>query len=994
MRNLVVWMAFRLVQGGRDDSVPKQEMCKVKEKRQNYLHNKNRFPTFAHLYARLRTVFRIFSNVSHVNPKPMKRHFSLLLTFVFCLLASVQAAEPDFFTVKNTHASQKLTVMLKRGSYAPANVTLNYRVIDASNNVGEWQTLTTVNTTTNYTLGDIPAGSRMQFYGNNSTKGFSQGSMTYWTMYFDGSGTAVLSGELMSVFSGTETSIDLTKTLPSYAFYYFFYNVNAKNTRIVSTKDLKLSATNLGQYCYGYMFAYCSNMTDAPQLLATTLASNCYYGMFSYCSSLTDAPQLPATTLASNCYNYMFSYCTSLTTAPQLPVTTLAESCYQSMFIGCTSLVNVQPELPSNDLPKQCYYEMFSGCTALTTAPEIMAGEDAVVGQGACYNMFTNCSTLTKAPSVLRPRTLTVNQVYYNMFLNCTSLQRGPDVWATTIGSGKTALFGLYQKAEKLTHIRVHFKAWGSMSFCNQWSVGLPTKGAFYCPPELERNFTNSSWNHIPYSPDYPWTVFSYNLTYIPVEGEWPDGQTDHRQYTWQTDTNYVQGWMRELDAAGASYWHDQACTESFPEEEIIAFLATQKESSSDITKNIYVKLGAVAKVTITFVDDDYHNNQTLASVPVLQGAMPVYPNGEPAAYSIGDKIYYFVGWTPALVPATENATYKAVYSDSPRYEYVGFKLEDEDKNEFECTPVTKPVVLTNDATSVTADGAVLNGQVTSDGGLTVTERGLCWGTAADALTNCTTSGEGTGAFTYTLTDLTPSTPYYFQAYATNSIGTAQGEVRSFTTEASADPSGFTCNHEWVQLWEGGPKWATMNLGASSPEDPGDYYMWGGTTANPAYCSWSYCPYQGSDQNNSPYTKYGVAADGRITLEKEDDAAAQTWCNGWRIPTRDEVLELLNKCTVTYNYSKRGYTFTSKENPALSIFMPTAGYKKDGTEWYKDGSKYARYLTATSTASTDSDRDCYILYWYVKNVYTEDHKPEANTLSIRYWGMSVRPVCD
>jgi hypothetical protein len=151
------------------------------------------------------------------------------------------------------------------------------------------------------------------------------------------------------------------------------------------------------------------------------------------------------------------------------------------------------------------------------------------------------------------------------------------------------------------------------------------------------------------------------------------------------------------------------------------------------------------------------------------------------------------------------------------------------------------------------------------------------------------------------------------------------------------------------------------------------------------------CPYN----SGSSYSKYGVAADGKITLEEGDDAAAQAWGCGWRIPTRDEVLELLSKCTVSYSYLKKGYTFTSKENTALSIFMPTAGYKNAGTVWYDDGSKYARYLTATSTASPSiEERDCYILYWYVKNVYTEDHKPEANTQSVRYWGMSVRPVCD
>ena len=829
---------------------------------------------------------------------------ALLMLCALGMALPLHAAEPDYFTVTNTHTSQKITVQFKRGSNPPTNVTLNYRIVDAGGNAGAWQTLTTVNTTINYTLGDIPAGSRMQIYGNNPS-GFAQGTMNYWKFYFGTTGSAVLSGELMSIFSGTETSIDINKTLPNYAFYGLFYENSAKNPCITSSKNLKLSATNRGQNCYKNMFMYCANMKDAPALPATTLQPNCYDAMFSYCSSLTEAPELPAMTLANNCYQSMFSYCTSLTTAPLLNATTLTEGCYNAMFKGCTALVNVQSELPGTNLPKNCYYEMFSGCTALRTAPEIMAGEDATVGQGACYNMFTDCTNLIQAPSVLRPRTINVNQVYYNMFLNCTSLQRGPDVWATTIKSSSNSLFGLYQKATSLTHIRVHFKAWGSMSFCNQWSVQLPQKGAFYCPPELERNFTNSSWNHIPYSPDYPWTVFSYNLTYIPVEGEWPKGGTTPQQYTWETDTNYVQGWMRELDAYGASYWHDAACTQPFLEEEIIAFLATQQETSSDITKNIYVKLGEVAKVKITFID---HDNKELAAVEVAKGTVPVYPYTNPAQYAVGDKIYYFTGWSPAIVAATADATYKAVYSDTERYEYVGYALRDEDSQpDFECSPVA------------------------------------------------------------------PEPP-----------------------EPDPEPetlTGTTCDHEWVQLWTGGPKWAKVNIGASSETEAGSYFMWGGTTANPSSCNWSNCPYKGSNQNTAPYTKYGVAADGNIVLESGDDAAAQTWGCGWRIPTQDEMNDLLTKCTVTYNQSKRGYTFTSKEDPTLSIFMPTAGYRF-GSSVFNVG-KYARYLTATSTASpTTKDRDCFILYWYTNSSYDEDHKPETKTQSVRYWGMSVRAVCD
>ena len=75
----------------------------------------------------------------------MKRYLLLPLLYIFCLSGLVQAAEPDFFTITNTHPSQKLTVTLRRGSSPPNNVTLYYRIIDAANNVGEWNSATTTN---------------------------------------------------------------------------------------------------------------------------------------------------------------------------------------------------------------------------------------------------------------------------------------------------------------------------------------------------------------------------------------------------------------------------------------------------------------------------------------------------------------------------------------------------------------------------------------------------------------------------------------------------------------------------------------------------------------------------------------------------------------------------------------------------------------------------------------------------------------------------------
>jgi len=91
------------------------------------------------------------------------------------------------------------------------------------------------------------------------------------------------------------------------------------------------------------------------------------------------------------------------------------------------------------------------------------------------------------------------------------------------------------------------------------------------------------------------------------------------------------------------------------------------------------------------------------------------------------------------------------------------------------------PAVTTGTASNITATGATLSGNVTSDGGATVTARGFLYGTNSSNLSQSVQSGSGTGSFTKALTGLTSGTTYYYKAYATNSAGTAYGEVRSFT---------------------------------------------------------------------------------------------------------------------------------------------------------------------------------------------------------------------
>jgi hypothetical protein len=98
------------------------------------------------------------------------------------------------------------------------------------------------------------------------------------------------------------------------------------------------------------------------------------------------------------------------------------------------------------------------------------------------------------------------------------------------------------------------------------------------------------------------------------------------------------------------------------------------------------------------------------------------------------------------------------------------------------------PTVSTTAASSVDHDSAVLAGNVTSNGGATVTERGYVL-SATDSSpqigeSNVTkiTDGSGTGVFSETRSSLSGSTQYWYQAYATNSVGTSYGGVQTFTT--------------------------------------------------------------------------------------------------------------------------------------------------------------------------------------------------------------------
>jgi len=104
----------------------------------------------------------------------------------------------------------------------------------------------------------------------------------------------------------------------------------------------------------------------------------------------------------------------------------------------------------------------------------------------------------------------------------------------------------------------------------------------------------------------------------------------------------------------------------------------------------------------------------------------------------------------------------------------------------FATKPIAGAALTTTDVTSITSATAVSGGNITEDGGTSVTARGVCWSVTANPTNdnNKTSDGTGTGSFTSSITGLEPGTAYHVRAYATNSVETAYGSDKTFTTNA------------------------------------------------------------------------------------------------------------------------------------------------------------------------------------------------------------------
>ena len=153
---------------------------------------------------------------------------------------------------------------------------------------------------------------------------------------------------------------------------------------------------------------------------------------------------------------------------------------------------------------------------------------------------------------------------------------------------------------------------------------------------------------------------------------------------------------------------------------------------------------------------------------------------------------------------------------------------------------------------------------------------------------------------------------------------------------------------------------------------PKDNYYWN---------TYKWC--NGSYDSQTKYctnSSFGVV-DYNAVLDEEDDAAAVNWGGAWRMPTEDEMTELLNNCTWTWT-TLNGVNGCQVTGPSgKSIFLPAAGFRE------YDGLNYAGSFAiyCSSSLGTDRPSGAHVLAFYSDNMSMGGN--------YRFCGYSVRPVC-
>lgn len=252
------------------------------------------------------------------------------------------------------------------------------------------------------------------------------------------------------------------------------------------------------------------------------------------------------------------------------------------------------------------------------------------------------------------------------------------------------------------------------------------------------------------------------------------------------------------------------------------------------------------------------------------------------------------------------------------------------------------PIITTITVTNITTNSATGGGNVTSEGGSLVTERGVCWSTSQNPTIadNKTSDGTGTGSFTSSITGLSPNTIYYVRAYATNSSGTNYGDQLSFTTIHVMCPGFPTVTYAsktYNTVLIGDQCWLKENLNVGTMINGILDQTNEGTKEK--YCY---------NDNETNCDTYGGLYQWDEAMQYSTTPGTKGICpTGWHIPTYAEFLTLINELGNNGNALKAiGQGTGSGAGTNTSGFSALLGGVRTFTGFFSTGN-YADFWSST-----------------------------------------------
>jgi uncharacterized protein (TIGR02145 family) len=294
------------------------------------------------------------------------------------------------------------------------------------------------------------------------------------------------------------------------------------------------------------------------------------------------------------------------------------------------------------------------------------------------------------------------------------------------------------------------------------------------------------------------------------------------------------------------------------------------------------------------------------------------------------------------------------------------------------------PALETSPVTYVTKTSVTIEGNITSDGGEAVTERGICWSTSPNPAASGSkiANGSGTGSFTCTISGLNENTKYYVRAYSISSAGTGYGAEISFRTWNVEEVTDID-NNIYHTVTIGTQVWLVENLKVVHYSN-GDEILhvsangsWENTTTG------AYCDYNNEQSNAYTFGRlynWFAASDGRNIAPV-----------GWHVPSDTEwdslAVFLGGEGVAGGKLKETGTTHWLAPNSGATNESGFSGLP-GGHRIYDGSFDYINWGGGWWSATTGNDNDAWIRYLDCGNYdiwrYLEDKR----------YGRSVRCVKD